>query len=352
MIDKNKPKKKPQNIEELAFAIKFLAEEYTKVELMRFRSDLVSELLKKIKLSDFTKDYQGKTYIGKDNDKPSEHNNSKLLEESFQYNEYDSVAITKAYISSMESYGMRDEETGEIVPFLQIFRAHYKYKKLDIAKNKLKENRYSVEIKEKEKQIKDYLVALNKKWGKKELPEICWNYDKAVLFIRNLSMDKDNRDKALQTLTDLYTTSYVKRESGIPMEDVEGNQVESSSLEQVAITSEKEKVNQVDRLTNLIENLYVEVDDDLKLYAKYYITMKILLKYTILGHRNTEIEFYIDKDLQEFYYRNYSDYTDEKYIKDIIADYIGKKSDTVRKKLNKVGNIIQNSLLKSVSKKI
>lgn len=352
MINKNKSRKKPQGIEELAFAIKFLTDEYTKVEIQRFKSDLAGEILKKINLSDFTKDYQGKTYLGKDSDDFCGNNDSKLLEESYQNKEYDSEAIVRAYQSSLKSYGMRDEKTGEIIPFLQIFRSHYKYKKLDIAKIKLKENRYDIEIKEKEEQIKDYLVALNEKWGKKELPDVMWNYDRAVLFIRNLSMDKDNRDKALQTLTDLYTTSYVKRESGIPTEDVEGNQVESSSFEQVAINSEREKATQVDRLTSLIENLYVEVDDDLKLYAKYYITMKILLKYKILGHRNTEIEFYIDKHLEEFYYRNYSNYTDEKYIKDIIADYIGKKSDTVRKKLNKVGSIIQNNLLKSASKRI
>ena len=43
-------------------------------------------------------------------------------------------------------------------------------------------------------------------------------------------------------------------------------------------------------------------------------------------------------------------YTDEKYIKDIVAEYVGKASDTVRKKIDKVKKIIQNNLLKSASR--
>ena len=365
----NKQGKKPQSIEDLAYAIKFDFNNYTKSRITQFKSDLAAKLLNILNLNDFTnnkntdndKDKLKKEDELENNKKDElenkkegklEDNSSKLLTESYRYEEYDGIAFTKAYKSALEKYGMLDEKTGERVPFIVIFRSHYNFKKRDIKKEKLKERSYKVEVKLKADVIKLFLEQQIKTLGNEKIPkDFKFSFENAVEFIMSLDADKESKENVIQRLTDLYTNSYMKRVSGLTTEDDDGNKQENNEFEQTAFGNDVEKERNIDKLCYLIDILFKEMENNkLKQYARYYITMKIILKYKIFGNNNWAINYYIDKDLERFYYEKYSDYTDEKYIKIIIAEYVGKASDTVRKKIDAVKKIIQNNLLKVASK--
>ena len=365
----NKQGKKPQSIEDLAYAIKFDFNNYTKSRITQFKSDLAAKLLNILNLNDFTnnkntdndKDKLKKEDELKNNKKDElenkkedelENNSSKLLTESYRYEEYDGIAFTKAYKSALEKYGMLDEKTGERIPFIVIFRSHYKFKKRDIKKEKLKERSYKAEVKLKADVIKLFLEQQIKTLGNKKIPkDFKFSFENAVEFIMSLDADKESKENVIQRLTDLYTNSYMKRVSGLTTEDDDGNKQENNEFEQTAFGNDVEKERNIDKLCYLIDILFKEMENDsLKQYARYYITMKIILKYKIFGNDNWAINYYVDKDLEKFYYENYSDYTDKKYIKIIIAEYVGRASDTVRKKIEAVEKIIENNLLKVASK--
>ena len=211
---------------------------------------------------------------------------------------------------------------------------------------------YKAEVKLKADVIKLFLEQQIKILGNKKIPkDFKFSFENAVEFIMSLDADKESKENVIQRLTDLYTNSYMKRVSGLTTEDDDGNKQENNEFEQTAFGNDVEKERNIDKLCYLIDILFKEMENNkLKQYARYYITMKIILKYKIFGNNNWAINYYIDKDLERFYYEKYSDYTDEKYIKIIIAEYVGKASDTVRKKIDAVKKIIQNNLLKVASK--
>lgn len=329
-MEVNKQKKRPQSIEDLAYAIKFDFDKYNKNKLMRFKSDLAASLLNKLNLYDFAKaDLKATT----------------KLDTSWNSDNYDGEVFSRAFKSAMESYGKLDEKTGEIIPFEIIFGSHYKKKKPQIKVNKYEENNYRVETKVKNNIIKLFLQEQVKKLGGMKLPDNLKveKSDECVEFLRKLKAD----EKTINKLMDLYTDRYMQRIQPVS----ENSEDEGISMADFADKDEQVKEVVIDQIANGIDILFMQIEDkSLIEYARYYITMKILLKYKIIGFDNQILDEYIDKDLEQFYYDRFTAYTDEKYIKDIIAEYVGKASDTVRKKIDKVKKIIQNNLLKSASR--
>lgn len=323
---------KPKSIEDLAYAIKFDYEKYRKTEIVRFRSDLASALLMKLNLRNFAE--------------PVLNVDSNLE----QNNKYDGEVFAKAFKSALESYGKLDEKTGEKIPFEIIFGSHYKTKKPQIKINKYKENNYRIETKIKNNVIQLFLEEQAKKLGNVRLPSDLKvsKIDDCINFLKSLNANNKDKEEAINKLVDLYTDKYVKRVKAV----ADDGEDEETSITDFAGQEEQIKETVIDKITDGIDKTLAEIEDKSLLeYAKYYITMKIILKYKIIGFDNQILDEYIDKGLEKFYYEKYSNYTDEKYIKDIIADYIGKKPDTVRKKLDKVKKLIQNSMLKNISKK-
>ena len=244
----------------------------------------------------------------------------------------------------------KDEETGEQLPFIQIFLSHYGMKKPQIRINKLKEANYLVEIKQKSEYINLFLQQQAKKWGNKKLPKDfkVWKYEQCVEFLKSLNADEEEISRAINKLADLFTDKYMKR---ILPVDEEDNDSKVESVNDMVNTEDNVKSEVIDKMTSMLDTALSEVETSLEMYARYYITMKIVLKYKISGFYNQMIDDYVDKGLEKFYYEKYSQYIDEKYIKDIVADYVGKRPDTVRKKLDKVKKIIQNSMLKNMARR-
>lgn len=326
---------KPKTIEELAYAIKFNFNEYRKTEISKFKSDLAAKLLEKLNLKAFSRQNLSV---------------NEQLSQSWKNEQYDGEIFAKAFKSSMEKYGQKDEETGEQLPFIQIFLSHYGMKKPQIRINKLKEANYLVEIKQKSEYINLFLQQQAKKWGNKKLPKDfkVWKYEQCVEFLKSLNADEEEISRAINKLADLFTDKYMKR---ILPVDEEDNDSKVESVNDMVNTEDNVKSEVIDKMTSMLDTALSEVETSLEMYARYYITMKIVLKYKISGFYNQMIDDYVDKGLEKFYYEKYSQYIDEKYIKDIVADYVGKRPDTVRKKLDRVKKIIQNSMLKNMARR-
>lgn len=336
----NKQKKRPHSIEELAQAIKFDASIYTTVELLRYKSDLAAKLLNEIHLGAFAKSsFEEIDY----------HNTQ--LEENYQYKKYSGESFTKAYKSSLEDYGKLDEQTGERIPYIKLFRSHYNFKKLDINSEKLKEQHEKNELKLVTQKLKLYLNTLLKNLNKENLPEqFLYSKKNVIKVIKDLNLEENKEQKIIDDIEQIYILNKVERVSGVIEENERGEQKAPDQFIKKSFENTINDSHIIDAFCFLVDKLYKEIEDNsLKQYVQYYITMKIILKYKLQGNINFYIDEYVDKDLEAFYYKKCSHYKEEKYIKDIIADYIGKKPDTVRKKIDRIQKIIQNNLLKSVS---
>ena len=163
--------------------------------------------------------------------------------------------------------------------------------------------------------------------------------------------NNEETEKVINKLTDLFTDRYVQRIR--PVSD--NNDNENMTMADFVEDDDNLKEAVIDKIADGLDWTISEIekmkDKSLLEYAKYYITMKIILKYKVIGFDNQIIDEYVDKGLEKFYYEKYGQYIDEKYIKDIVADYVGKRPDTVRKKLDKVKKIIQNSMLKNMARR-
>lgn len=332
-------KKKPESIDELACAIKFDFKEYRKTELIRYKSDLAAIMLKKIHLGEFSANEKGD--LKKDDQ----------LSQNWKINDYNGEVFTKAFKSALENYGKLDEKTGERIPFERIFISHYTIKKPQVKVDRYKENNYNVEIKLKTNAIKLLLQQQAKELANKRLPDDLKieKFDDCVVFLRSLNADVEATEKAINKLTDLYMDRYVQRVRPVlgENEDEEISMADFAGQEQVREAVVDKIAYGLDKALSDISNFK---DKSLEQYACYYITMKIILRYKINGFNNQIIDEYVDKDLEKLYFEKYSQYEDEKYVKDIVADYTGKRPDTVRKKLDKVKKLIQNSMLKNISR--
>lgn len=330
-------KKKPVSIEELACAIKFDFKEYRKTELIRFKSNLAAALLKKIHLGEFSVNEKGN--LKKD----------EQLSQSWKINDYNGEVFTKAFKSALESYGKLDEKTGEKIPFERIFISHYTIKKPQVKVDKYKEDNYRLEINLKINTIKLFLQQQAKKLGNSRLPDELkiGKLDDCIEFLRSLNADKAATERAINKLTDLFTDRYVQRVRPVSEDDED----ENISMVDFAGQDDGVKAEVIDKIADGIDRCLSEIEDkDMLNYAQYYITMKIILKYKVVGFNNQILDEYVNKDLEKLYFEKYSQYEDEKYVKDIVADYTGKRPDTVRKKLDKVKKLIQNSMLKNISR--
>lgn len=354
-MEVNKQKKGPQSIEELAYAIKFDFDKYNRNKLTRFKSDLASKLLNKIHLSSFA----GNSFeeISKVDENLSIKDNkkivdNKLLEHNYQYKKYDGESFTKAYKSALEAYGKLDEKTGERIPYIKLFLSHYSYKKLEIKSQKLKEDYSKLERDLAKSEIMLFLNKLAQKLKKDKLPKnFSFNYKNSIDFIENLNLDEQEKLKAITIIKRIYKNNTIEHISGIIEENEKGDKKLYTGFSQKSCEYAENHNEVVDIFCSLVDKLYESIEDkDLKQYAQYYITMKIILKYKLKDNDNYIIDDYINKDLEFFYYEKFSNYKEDKYIKDIIAEYVGKASDTVRKKIDKVKKIIQNNLLKSASR--
>ena len=332
---------KPKGIEDLANAIKFDFEKYRKTEISRFKSDLASALLSIIHLKDFSVNNKGN--LKKDSQ----------LSQSHKVRDYNGEVFTKAFKSALESYGKVSEKTGERIPFKAIFLSHYTIKKPQVRVERYEEDNYKVETKLKNNTIKLFLQQQAKKLANKKLPSDLKieKIDDCILFLRNLNADNEETEKVINKLTDLFTDRYVQRIR--PVSD--NNDNENMTTADFVEDDDNLKEAVIDKIADGLDWTISEIekmkDKSLLEYAKYYITMKIILKYKVIGFDNQIIDEYVDKGLEKFYYEKYGQYIDEKYIKDIVADYVGKKPDTVRKKIKRVKIIIQNSMLKNMARR-
>lgn len=330
MNEKEKKIKKARisEINRLADKIKFGNDKKTKI--VTNKAKLVSLLLEELNFKEFANDL-------------------KLDDKLSLRRDYNGEIFTKAFKSAMESYGKLDEKTGERIPFNVIFIAHYSKKKPQIKVDKYKEDNYRLEINLKINTIKLFLQQQAKKLGNSRLPDELkiGKLDDCIEFLRSLNADKAATERAINKLTDLFTDRYVQRVRPVSEDDED----ENISMVDFAGQDDGVKAEVIDKIADGIDRCLSEIEDkDMLNYAQYYITMKIILKYKVVGFNNQILDEYVNKDLEKLYFEKYSQYEDEKYVKDIVADYTGKRPDTVRKKLDKVKKLIQNSMLKNISR--
>lgn len=330
MNEKEKKIKKARisEINRLADKIKFGNDKKTKI--VTNKAKLVSLLLEELNFKEFANDL-------------------KLDDKLSLRRDYNGEIFTKAFKSAMESYGKLDEKTGERIPFNVIFIAHYSKKKPQIKVDKYKEDNYRLEINLKINTIKLFLQQQAKKLGNSRLPDELkiGKLDDCIEFLRSLNADKAVTERAINKLTDLFTDRYVQRVRPVSEDD------ENENISMVDFEGQDDgvKAEVIDKIADGIDRCLSEIEDkDMLNYAQYYITMKIILKYKVVGFNNQILDEYVNKDLEKLYFEKYSQYEDEKYVKDIVADYTGKRPDTIRKKLDKVKKLIQNSMLKNISR--
>lgn len=328
--EKEIKKARISKINKLADEIKFKNDKKTK--LVTNKAKLVSLLLEELNFKEFANDLRVDTEL--------------------RNNRYNGEVFTRAFKSAMESYGKIDEKTGERIPFNVIFISHYNKKKPQIKVDKYKEDNYRLEINLKFDTIKLFLQQQSKTLGNKRLPDNLKieKVDDCIEFLKSLNADREATEKAINKLNDLFTDRYVQRVKPVS----ENDEDEKASMADFAGQEDQVKEAVVDKIADGLDKVLLDIsnmkDKSLLQYAQYYITMKIILKYKIIGFDNQILDEYVDKDLEKFYFEKYSQYEDEKYVKNIIADYTGKKPDTERKKLDKVKKLIQNSMLKNVSR--
>ncbi len=298
-----------------------------KIKLIQKKSDLARYLLEAINLNEFAK-----MDLTADN---------KVLSNTAEAEHYNGMVFSSAYKAALGKYGQKDEQTGETIPFLQLFRAFYNTKKPEIKQQNFKEKALKPAVYQKQEQITALLQNASAKYGRKK--KLSFNpakYEDCQKFIACLNATQKEKDALMQKLSDLYTKSFRVYEKSDADEE---NSLAASVLDSGLAAEQMQKEQNINILSAHIDKILPQIKNPTdKEYAVYYITLNIILKYSNYGYSDIELNDYIDCRLADFYFRHASHYKETKHIKDIIAAYTGNRPDTVRKRLDRVRKFFVN----------
>lgn len=227
--------------------------------------------------------------------------------------------LFNTYMSAMESYGKLDEETGEIIPFLKMFNSHLKkhYGYVEIKKGVYieKENTLSRMREARAKDIlKAYAVSNARKNKGYELPK---RVQSAVYLMSELMKLGMEKEVAKEISEDVFSGNFI--------EDID-----------ICTASNKSISHNIDPLAEVMEKIMVddEIKVDEKAFVKYFVTQT-------LYESNINIDFECNGLYDEEFFKALHENSGERKPYEILAEMLGLKPDTVRKRLSKARILIQ-----------
>lgn len=252
----------------------------------------------------------------------------KLMTSSGEINEeyYDGEILSKSYESAMNDYGMQDETTAEIVPFLKIIRSHYNLNSRSLLKKQMKE-KDGVAYKLSENSIKLFLKETARELHCKDfkMPRNVKNHDAVVKLLKEMGAD----DRILKAFEDVFgerhsvsDTVSSSSEDGVPS----GNLSDSTGLNEF---SDRELIEY--RICDSIDASMAKIlNKTEKKFARYFLTI-------IYGQNTIQsviiadcIERYIDKEFLDYYLGHIGDGEDDCHI---LAGYLDVTLGSVESRL-------------------
>lgn len=299
----------------------------------------VKKQLYKTKLMNFVFEEVHKKIVEKLN-----HPQGRTLPET---DKYDGKAFDTAFRETLTyTYGKADEQTGETIPFLKLFRARYTLK-LKTAQKELLASQNPEQSGLREAHTREFLTKMADKYGlpkderKKLLAFNVLNDQRCMAFLQHIGASPDDMDE----YTAISQTTY--QEALEPMMESTGEtSPESLQVGQQTLQKFTQKERICEALFGLLDEAKamaprVAQHKTIEPFLPYFITLKVIGEYGYDKRALTLFGDYMDGDLWQ-YCKALAWNTKTPPINDLLSQYLSLRPDTIRKKMK----IVQSFLLK------
>lgn len=248
----------------------------------------------------------------------------KCLSEYKGYSTYAGDVIYDMYRDVMRKFGYKDNATGEIIPFMQLFNYMYNLRKNRITKVKREEtDDMNVKVKN---ELMSELFRKNVKMTKNDHKINLMNLDN----VKKVLIAKGCGDSVLRSAENIMGSSYV----GSDVIEIEGSEegcvIQSDS---VAVTRYADAASAMQAIAGGLDNaLLAAKSPTLKKYITYLVTIKATHYVPTAGTSNgVYLDCFLDKDFYHYLCTADSDADEVR----LLADYLHQERETVRKNLRK-----------------
>ena len=250
---------------------------------------------------------------------------------------YDGEILAKVWFAVLKDYGKLDTETGEPIPFLKLFRAYWNRKKPDWYRKNLY---VGFENQKKEADIRELLRSILSRNGEEKmpLPNNLFNESQVRAFILQHGGTVDDVDTYQELKSQI---ALVRENSSDTDENGAGMSLADMADAQQQREMEHAEQNADDSCDALLEQMTSWMHEpDIKQNKTICKFIRLFVTYSVLKqHIVVDVEAWpalLDKEFWD-YAKAHSRECDEGSTlaqrDKLIADYVGLKPDTVRKRL-------------------
>lgn len=313
--------KRREAIEALAQSLRNESLRPTKVD--RIKSQLMNLLLDELHMSDFTAEGL------------AQNSSDTMADKQRPDAPMETVTLARVFQSALAAYGTLDAKTNKPIPFLVLFFSHYRQKKPESIKQYWTLER---EQRQGRVHIGDFMRRMARKLGVEESVETqvsnFMNKEACAQFLRHHGADDTCIDELYRLYEQLGTVSLVGEEEEETPDRSAPLQMERYRR---ARQAETELLYVLRRLKE------IPSDKTTKMYLKLKVTF-VLLQQAEEDRSLLEYTDTVDTAAMTYYHGLDKKQRRSMKVSVLIAGYLGRQPETVRKQMNQVDKILYRLL--------